>query len=146
MPLEYTKFTQFNLDLIKNLPSDMINELIFLEDVIPDGIGSTIAFHDEFFKKGRGDFINYRPDILSKMYKARALRKERAETEGIINTRTDENVNFIKKYPQFKRLIDSIAFENNDSEVIKVVLIDEYLSDEAKIFINTFKINESVIK
>ena len=90
---------------------------------------TTIAFHDEFFKKERGEFINYRPDILSKMYKARALRKERAETEGIINARTDENINFVKEHPKFKRLIDSIVFEDKDSQVVKVVPIDQYLAE-----------------
>ena len=36
---------------MKNLPSDLQNELIIFEGVIPDGIVTTIAFHDEFFKK-----------------------------------------------------------------------------------------------
>ena len=127
--MELIKYTQFDLNFIKNLPSDLQNELIIFEGVIPDGIVTTIAFHDEFFKKERGDFINYRPDILSKMYKARALRHEIAETQGIINARTDENVNFIKEYPRFKRLIDSIVFEDKESHVVKVVPIDQYLAE-----------------
>lgn len=127
--MELIRYTQFNLNFMKNLPSDLQNELIIFEGVIPDGIVTTIAFHDEFFKKERGDFINYRPDILSKMYKARAIRHEIAETQGIINARTDENVDFIKKHPKFKKLIKSIVYRDKDLNIVKVVPIDQYLAE-----------------
>ena len=36
--MEVVEFTRFNIDLMKNLPSDMMDELVYLDDVIPDDI------------------------------------------------------------------------------------------------------------
>ena len=127
--MEYVKFTILNLDLIENLPQDMRKELIYLEDVIPDNIMSTIYTHDAIYKEKRGNFLEYRPDILQMMYDARRRRKRLSEKEYFMNVRTDENIEFIKKYPQFKILINSIEFKDENRDTVKVVPIDQYLID-----------------
>lgn len=127
--MEYVKFTILNLDLIENLPQDIRDELIYLEDVIPDNIMSTIYTHDEIYKKQRHDFLNYRPDLLQMMYEARRRRKRLSERKYFMNVRTDENIEFIKKYPQFKILINSIEFKDENRDTVKVVPIDQYLID-----------------
>lgn len=127
--MEFIKFTIFNLDLIKNLPSDLRDELVKLDDVIPDNIMSTIYGHDSIYKKERGNFLEYRPDLLQMMYEARRRRRRLSEKEYFINVRTDENIQFIKKYPQFKQLINSIKFKDENRDVIKVVPIDQYLAE-----------------
>lgn len=127
--MEYVRFTKMNLDLIKNLPSAMQAELIILEDAIPDDIMNAIYFHDSFYKKERNDFLNYRPDILQKMYHLRNQKKELCENEYFINVCTDLNVQFIKKYPQFKQLIEGIEYRDDERNVVKVVPIDQYLTE-----------------
>ena len=39
------------------------------------------------------------------------------------------NVQFIKKYPQFKQLIEGIEYRDDALEVVKVVPIDQYLTE-----------------
>lgn len=63
------------------------------------------------------------------MYEARRRRRRLSEKEYFINVRTDENIQFIKKYPQFKQLINSIKFKDENRDVIKVVPIDQYLAE-----------------
>ena len=127
--MEYVKFTKLNLDLIKNLPSAMQAELIILEDAIPDDIMATIYFHDPFYKKERNEFLEYRPDLLQKMYQLRHKKRRLSEKEYVINVETDMNVQFIKDYPQFKQLIEGIEYRDEDRNVVKVVPIDQYLAE-----------------
>lgn len=127
--MEYVRFTKLNLDLIKNLPSAMQAELIILEDAIPDDIMATMYFHDSFYKKERHDFLNHRPDLLQKMYSLRHQKSERIKKEYFINVVTDMNVQFIKKYPQFKQLIEGIEYRDDERNVVKVVPIDQYLTE-----------------
>ena len=51
------------------------------------------------------------------------------EKEYIINVHTDENVQFIREYPQFKSLINSIEYKDENRDTIKVVPIDQYLAE-----------------
>ena len=125
----YVKFTKMNLDLIKNLPSAMQAELIILEDAIPDDIMTTIYFHDPFYKKERSDFLNHRLDLIQKMHGLRHQKSERIKKEDFVNVVTDMNVQFIKKYPQFKQLIEGIEYRDDALEVVKVVPIDQYLTE-----------------
>lgn len=127
--MEYVKFTILNLDLIGDLPQDMRDELTYLEDVIPDNLMSTIYTHDDIYKKQRHDFLNYRPDLLRRMYEARRRRRRLSEKEYFMNVRTDENIEFIKKYPQFKKLICSIKFKDENRDTVKIVPIDQYLAE-----------------
>ena len=127
--MEYVKFTKMNLDLIKNLPSAMQAELIILEDAIPDDIMTTIYFHDPFYKKERSDFLNHRLDLIQKMHGLRHQKSERIKKEDFVNVVTDMNVQFIKKYSQFKQLIEGIEYRDDALEVVKVVPIDQYLTE-----------------
>lgn len=132
------KFTKLNGDLLRNLPDDIKEELIYFEEVIPDGIMSSLCANDPFYDKERMDFLDHRPDLLEKMYYARGRREELVETNqsGLspvsvrINVETDEAVQFIKDYPKFKQLIEGIKFyDNQEKEYIKFVPIDEYLNE-----------------
>ena len=46
-----------------------------------------------------------------------------------ISNKTYEKVQFVKDYPQFKPLIESIVFRDENHNVVKVVPIDEYLAE-----------------
>lgn len=124
-----TRSTKFNLDLIRNLPAAMKAELIVFEEVIPDNIMTSLCVNDSFYNKERMDFLNHRPDLLEKMYYARGKRKELSQHDHWINVETDEEVQFIKDYPQFKQLIESIIFRDENRNIVKIVPIDQYLAE-----------------
>lgn len=123
------KFTLLNFDFIENLPSNILSELIVLEDVIPDGIMVPMYFHNPLYEKERNNFLEYRPDLLEKMYQARADRERLSEKEERINIKTDENIHFIKKYPQYMQLINSVEYTDDDFNTVKVVPIEQYLAE-----------------
>ena len=134
--MPFLRFTNLNGELMRNLPPAMQAELITLEDVIPDGIMAPLYANDPFYKKERSEFLNYRDDIREKMYYARGKREELAHNnpnfnpvQARINIKVDEDIEFIKKYPQFKPLIESIIFEDEEYNVVKEVPIDEYLAE-----------------
>ena len=121
-----TRSTRLNGELIRNLPSG----------VIPDGIMASLYTNDPFYKKERSEFLEYRDDIGEMMYRVRGRREVLAQNDpdydpvsARINIKTDEKVQFVKNYPQFKPLIESIVFRDENLDVVKVVPIDEYLAE-----------------
>lgn len=131
-----TRSAKLNGELIRNLPSAMKAELIIFEEVIPDGIMASLYANDSFYKKERSEFLNYRDDVREKMYYVRGRREELANNDpdydpilARLNIKTDEMVQFVKDYPQFKQLIESIIFRDENHNVVKVVPIDEYLAE-----------------
>ena len=131
-----TRSAKLNGELIRNLPSAMKAELIIFEDVIPDGIMASLYANDPFYKKERSEFLEYRDDVREKMYYARGRREELANNDSDydpvsarLNIKTDEMVQFVKDYPQFKQLIESIIFRDENLNTVKVVPIDEYLAE-----------------
>ena len=127
--MNITRSAKLNIDLIKNLPSDMKEELITFEEVIPDGIMGSLAVNDSFYRKERSNFLNHRPNLLEKIYRARGRREELAKRNHWINVETDEEIQFVKDYPQFKPLIESVIYRDENHNVIKIVPIDEYLAE-----------------
>lgn len=131
-----TRSAKLNGDLIKNLPSAMKSELIIFEGVIPDGIMASLYANDSFYKKERSEFLEYRDDIGEMMYRVRGRREELAHNDPDYdpvsargNIETDEMVQFVKDYPRYKQLIESIIFRDENHNVVKVVPIDEYLAE-----------------
>ena len=127
--MELRRFTRMNTDFMKDLPPQILSELIVFEDVIPDGIMSAIMHQNPIYNKERSHFLNYRPDLLEKLYVARGNRRRLSKEQNSINVDTDENIAFVKKYPQYKQLIESIVFKDNERNIVKVVPIDQYLAE-----------------
>lgn len=91
-----SRFTIFNLDLFKELPQELFTELVNLEDVIPDGILSTLYFHNPAFKKERNDFLDDHESIIQSMYAARHRRRELYDKEDFVTVKTNENAILLK--------------------------------------------------
>lgn len=127
--MSFIRYTKLNGELIRNLPSKMKAELISLEDIIPDGIMTSLCVNDPFYNKERMDFLNHRPDLLKKMYVARGKRKRVNNIDDRLNFEVDEKVQFVKDYPQFKQLIESIIFEDKSGNIVKEIPIDQYLAE-----------------
>lgn len=90
---------------------------------------TSLYVNDPFYKKERSDFLNHRDDVREKMYRVRGRREELSEKQNRTNIETDEAVQFIKDYPQFKQLIESIDFYDDNLNPVKVVPIDQYLAE-----------------
>ncbi len=129
--MSLTKHVRLNVDLIKNMPMDLKAELIIFEDVIPDGIMTSMYVNDPFYNKERRDFLNHRPDLLEKIYHARNQRERLAIAKNtrMVDIETEEEIQFVKEYPQFKDLIKAIIYRDNNLDVVKVVPIDQYLAE-----------------
>lgn len=124
------RYTRCDMDFIRNMPPKILAELALLEDVIPDDIACDLQ-ENKVFHQQRRNFVGRRDDLISKIHEVRAY-KEQLPIDDYLNFETDENVEFIKKYPQFKPLIDHIEFcDGDDPELstIKVVPIDQYLAE-----------------
>ena len=126
MPL--IRSTKLNIELIKNLPVEMKNELIMLDDVIPDGIMASLYVNNPSYKEKRHEFIDYHPTLLEKMHIERN-RSRSLDVYDRINFETDKKIQFIKDYPQFKPLITSVVFMNLGGTIVKTVPIDQYLAE-----------------
>ena len=129
--MSLTKHIRLNVDLIKNMPMDLKAELIIFEDVIPDGIMTSMYVNDPFYNKERRDCLNHRPDLLEKIYHARNQRERLAIAKNtrMVDIETEEEIQFVKEYPQFKDLIKAIIYRDNNLDVVKVVPIDQYLAE-----------------
>ena len=75
--------------------------------------------------------MNHRQDLLEKIYHARNQRERLAKEKNTstVLIETEEEIQFIKKYPQFKKLIKSIVYRDKNLDVVKVVPIDKYLAE-----------------
>ena len=127
--MSFTKSTKLNVDLIKELPAKMKAELIVLDDVIPDGILASLYVNNPSYKKERHDFINHHPELLDKMHIARDQQRRLEDIDDRINLETNRKIQFIKDYPQFKPLIESIIYINGVGDIVRTVPIDQYLAE-----------------
>ena len=93
-------------------------------------LGALYSFNTSY-KKQRNHFLDYNPGLLQMMYKARRERKRLAETDDVINVHTNENVQFIRDYPQFKMFVDHIeqCADDKNLTTLKKIPIDEYLAE-----------------
>lgn len=56
------------------------------------------------------------------------IKKEQMNIDDYLKFEVEEDIQFVKKYPQFKPLINHIEYWDNEAEVIiKEVPLDEYL-------------------
>ncbi len=125
--MPFTRSTKLNVDLIKNLPAVMKEELIKLEDVIPDDIMASLYINNPSYKKKRHEFINHHPGLLEKMLIERNHKRRLNNLDDRIEFETDKEVQFVKDYPQFKPLIEAIIYMNSVGDIVKTVPIDQYL-------------------
>ena len=126
------KYPRYNEELMKNLPADMLAELITFEDVIPDNLSYFLGENNPIYKKERSLFLEYHMEIVHKMYAARKKWDEIYESD-YENFFTYADLEFIEKYPQFKPLLDYIEYcrfnDDHTHEIIREVPIDEYLAE-----------------
>ena len=68
-----------------------------------------------------------RDDLLKQIWEIN-YKKEQMNIDDYLKFEVEEDIQFVKKYPQFKPLINHIEYWDNEAEVIiKEVPLDEYL-------------------
>ena len=125
------RYTRCDKNFIKSMPPKLLAELIVLEDVIPDDLSSALSRNNEIYNKERRHFVYRNNEIHEKIHRIRS-EKYQLGIDDYLNYETDENIEFIKKYPQFKPLIDHIELCDGDDEdlpTIERIPIDQYLAE-----------------
>lgn len=124
------KYTRCDKDFIKNMPSKLLAELIVLDDIIPDDLQSALIRNNELFNNERRHVIYRNNDLCIKTDELR-YEKYQLSTYDYLNYETDENIEFIKKYPQFKRIVDHIELRDTNDlyNILDTIPIDQYLAE-----------------
>ena len=121
------KYVRCDKEFIKNMPAKILAELISLEEPIPGDLESTLLGNNNTFNKERGEFIGRREELLKQIWEIN-YKKEQMNIDDYLKFEVEEDIQFVKKYPQFKPLINHIEYWDNEAEVIiKEVPLDEYL-------------------
>ena len=114
------KFVAPDKEAIKNMPSDLLSELIVLNEVIPDHLENLIMNNNRLFDRERRKFIwgLKRDDpILREMGRRRMELKD--DYDGHFQRDFEYDLEFLEKYPQFKSLFKCI--NHLDADKIEVV-------------------------
>ena len=121
------KYVRCDKEFIKNMPAKILAELIILEEPIPGDLESALLRNNNTFNKERRDFVGRRDDLLKQIWEIN-YKKEQMNIDDYLKFEVEEDIQFVKKYPQFKPLINHIEYWDNEAEVIiKEVPLDEYL-------------------
>lgn len=132
--MDEVRYIRCDEEFAKNMPTKLLAELITFDGVIPDDLSSVLRRNNPVYKHERESFINIHLYIETAMYAARAELDQFDDMTDICNHETNQAIEFIKKNPQFKPLIDYIEICDADSEnidTIKTVSIDQYLEEYA---------------
>lgn len=116
------KFSMFNVDFIKNMPSELLSELITLNDAIPSNLRVCVGNHNTLFDKERRKFIRgltRNNPIMIAMAKERG-KSRKMDVNTLINYSTELDLEFIEKYPQFREIIKGIEYCDEYLNTIKV--------------------------
>ena len=124
------RYTRCDKEFIENMPPKLLAELIILDDVIPDDLQSALIRNNKIFNKERR-FVIYKNEAVCKRTDEIRFEKYQLNTDDYLNFETDENIEFIKKYPQFKPLIDHIEYRDTGDihPIVRTVPIDQYLAE-----------------
>lgn len=121
------KYVRCDKEFIKNMPAKILAELIILEELIPGDLESALLGNNNTFNKERRDFVGRRDDLLKQIWEIN-YKKDQMNIDDYLKFEVEEDIQFVKKYPQFKPLINHIEYWDNEAEVIiKEVPLDEYL-------------------
>lgn len=124
------RYTRCDKEFIKNMPPKLLAELIILEDVIPDDLSSALSRNNEIYHEERRQFVYRNNNVHEKIHRIRS-EKYQLGIDDYLNYETDENIEFIKKYPQFKLIIDHIELRDAEDyhNILEIIPIDEYLAE-----------------
>ncbi len=126
------KYVRCDKEYLKNLPADIFAQLVNLKEPIPGDLLSALLTNNDSFRKERGEVIGRDEELLKKIHEIRFQKRQMSITDVILYE-AEEDIEFVKKYPQFKPLIDHIELKQVDDDgtrtIIDEIPIDEYLAE-----------------
>ncbi|WP_042707277.1 hypothetical protein [Methanobrevibacter wolinii] len=115
------KFAIKNIELIKNLPEDLFNELLNYNGAISDELKMGLSKFNPEFRKLRSDKENGSWTLLSRIYMRRAKYDKLFDKIGQ-DALLQDAVDFVLQYPQYKCLITYVYYkDDSDSDNIKFI-------------------------
>ena len=115
------KFAMKDIELIKNLPEDLFNELLNYNGAISDELQRLLNKYNPEFRKLRSDRVNGSFTLLSRVYMHRAKYDKLFDKIGI-DAQLQDEVDFVLQYPQYKCLITYVYYkDDSDSDNIKFI-------------------------
>lgn len=115
------KFAMKDIELIKNLPEDLFNELLNYNGAISDELHDLLNKYNPEFRKLRSDRVNGSFTLLSRVYMRRAKYDKLFDKIGI-DAQLQDVVDFVLQYPQYKCLITYVYYkDDSDSDNIKFI-------------------------
>lgn len=128
------RYVRYDEDFIKNMPATLLAELIILDEPIPDNFQSYILENNPSFRKERSEVIGRSSKILQETWETRCRKKQiiKESIDDYLEFECEEDIGFIRKYPQFKPIIDHIELCDGDIDglpTIERIPIDQYLAE-----------------
>ena len=112
------KTIQYNTDFMKNIDDELLNGLIYLNDNIPDDLQNRLTRNISGFRKSRREFVYYHEDILKKIWDQRYVIDSCNGVDATMEKKIEFVMEFIEKYPQFKKFVKGINYYNKNLEVV----------------------------
>lgn len=122
------KFTIEDRELIKNLPEDLFNELLNYNSAIPDELRNSLSKFNPEWGKLRSDREDGSWTLLSRLYMRRAKYDKLFDEIGI-DAQTQDEVDFVIRYPQYKCLIKYVYYKD-DSDIDNIKFITKVPFDD----------------
>ena len=116
------KTLEYNFEYIKNIPKEILDELINLNDVIPDNITRQLSRNIPIFEEKRSNYIYNNSNLMGEYQYNRARIKSSDDYNIIQKENFNFALEFLDKYPQFKKIVKGIKYYN---ESLKVVRFEE---------------------
>ena len=119
--MSIVKSIEVDEEYVKNMPSDLLSELIVLNDVIPQHLQNWIRNSNMVFHKERKKFIHGLErdnPILLEMNRRRGESNKLFADERIQKD-FEYDLEFLEKYPQFKPVVKHVNLIDTDK--VKII-------------------------
>ena len=113
---------------LQNMPHDLMNELISIQEPIPMDIKAIVMDYCHEFNFKRRLVIEANEELCANNSNERMAYRELSAVESR-EYANDLALNFIRKYPQFKPIISHVEIMDESFNVLEDIPIDQYLAE-----------------
>lgn len=106
---------RFDREFIANMSADFFAKTVTFPHAIPDLISNFIERYNPTLGEERSEFLDYHKEIIDEMQQLRFTEKQLIEEYHDHHDSEYICVEFLKKYPEYKQLINYVDITNYDS-------------------------------
>ena len=118
----------YDQEYIENMPKDVLEELIYLDDGIPNPIRSKLSRYNPEYRKRRAEYIYTHEDVMKKQWalegKIWGGRKDEIRSEEEYEARKRKEyrycIYFFYNYPQFEKIVKGLGDVNKHGKIIRL--------------------------